>query len=239
MSSGATSSGSRDVPVVRSRDRPAPVNAAAYQRKYTTLTRPKTKPFPLGGGVSRTHSFQAGQNRFSQSEFSAFKVPAVPRFLQKESHPNKFLTSTPSATAREGGSASLTASVFRPLPNNNNNNNTGVQLTRNNSYYLNAAGGNRSGRNLPPDPAARRRLSLADSKSRSPENGPHGSKFFLNSSGSLYCTVDTAFVAPTNAAILGERFPCRLSIFPVYQRTFKTDNISVKECKIDRHTKAF
>ena len=65
------------------------------QRKYTTLTKPKTQLSVHR--VSRNHSFQYPINphRFIQSENSAFKVPAAPKFLQKESHPNKFLTSTP------------------------------------------------------------------------------------------------------------------------------------------------
>ena len=172
VSSGATSSSREtgrppaDLPVDFITVPPA--SAVMYQRKYTTLTKPRTKGTVQ---INRTHSFQApsaysnGGAKFVQSEFSAFKVPALPRsILQKESHPNKFLTSTSQELTTNG--SRTTAVPFRPLVKNKP---TGVKLSRHSSYIsgqqlsqlsLHHSRPNQS-RQLPAEPPSSRRNGLS------------------------------------------------------------------------------
>ena len=192
VSSGATSSSREATTASRTQtadaeDYIAVPAAVMYTRKYTTLTKPR-KPVATGQ-ISRTHSFQTpasytNGNRFVQSEFSAFKVPALPRFLQKESHPNKFLTSAPVRDAMDPSRQF----AFRPLVKHK----PGAKLSRHSSYI--------SGQQLPqlsfhrqkqipaepphigrrngisPDTEHQRNGQAGSDKSRkalSPENGEH------------------------------------------------------------------
>ena len=182
VSSGATSSTSRDmgtstgVNFSGSRD---PAKESQYRRKFTTLNKP-SRPTPPK--VSRTQSFQClPTQRLIPSENSAFKVPALPRFLQKESHPNKFLTSTPIRDSSMGN---------RSLVKQKQN----IRVLRHNSFLANpdhqvpypplyTRNPTQSLRGLVPvkqDPARTRYLQTC----LSPENSPSGNKY-LNPSGSL------------------------------------------------------
>ena len=106
-----------------------------YQRRYATLTKPKAQSpqkSAVTSNLMRHHSFQIVSNRqkLIQSENSAFfKVPPTTtdwkplsllstppsggahmsntaKFFAKESHPNKFLTSTP---IKDSGTTATTA----------------------------------------------------------------------------------------------------------------------------------
>ena len=145
------------------------------------MNKPVVRPSPTK--VSRTQSFQClPTQRFIPSENSAFKVPALPRFLQKESHPNKFLTSTPIRDSSMGNRSLVKQEQnLKVLRHNSFLGSSDPMLPYPPLYNKNPTQSLRGLIPLRSDPARSRYLQTC----LSPENGPSGNKFYFNPSGSL------------------------------------------------------